>query len=156
MSDVNPIPITPSTVSKITIKPQVKSATPDIVLFNDDTVPIEVMSDLIFEDIGGQELLSISRSDTINGQEISYQPIKNLTAIQQQYNPNNILGLQTTSDKYFSNFSIKFDARIPSTGPNVYIEDVTGDLIIDVANMADDEQVEVEITVSGTIYEVTI
>ena len=119
MSDVNPIPITPSTVSKITIKPQVKSATPDIVLFNDDAVPIEVMSDLIFEDIGGQELLSISRSDTINGQEISYQPIKNLTAIQQQYNPNNVLGLQATSDKYFSNFSIKFENRLPSTGPNV-------------------------------------
>ena len=156
MSDVNPIPITPSTVSKITIKPQVKRATPDIVLFNDDAVPIEVMSDLIFEDIGGQELLSISRSDTINGQEISYQPIKNLTAIQQQYNPNNVLGLQATSDKYFSNFSIKFENRLPSTGPNVYIESSTGDLVINVADMAEDEQVEVEITLSGTIYEVTI
>ena len=70
MSDVNPTPITPSTVSKITIKPQVKSATPDIVLFNDDTVPIETMTDLIFEKIGGQELINIARSDTINGQKL--------------------------------------------------------------------------------------
>jgi hypothetical protein len=70
----------------------VKTATPDIVLFDDSALPIEVMTDLIFENIGGQELISITRSDIVNGQKISYQPIKNLSSIQQQYNSKQHIG----------------------------------------------------------------
>ena len=58
------------------------------------------MSDLIFENIGGQELINIARTDTINGQKILYQPIKNINSINQEYGPNNIVGLQKTSDKF--------------------------------------------------------
>ena len=115
------------------------------------------MFDLIFENIGGQELINIVRSDTVNGQKIIYQPIKNLSSIQQQYNPNNILGLQQTSDKYFAGFSIKLEDKIPEEGSgingnNVYIEP-NGDLVIELININDDEQVEVQITLNGTIYE---
>jgi hypothetical protein len=138
--------------------PPVKTAPIDTVLFNDDELPIEVMTDLIFEDIGGHELINIARNDIVNGQEVSYQPIKNLSSIQQQYNPNNILALQATSDKYFSNFSIKLENKIPlpGTGPNgshIYIDSTTGNLVIEAINLESDEQIEVEITVSGTIYE---
>jgi hypothetical protein len=124
-------------------------------------MPIDIMSDLIFEDIGGQELINIARNDIVNGQTISYQPIKNLSSLQQQYNPNNILSLQQTSDKYFANFSIKLDERIPTqgSGPNgeyVYLEEGTGDLIIEVVNMPSSEQVDVEITLDGTIYQAVL
>lgn len=140
--------------------PPIKTATPDIILFDEEAVPIEVMSDLIFEDIGGQELISIVRSDTVNGQKIIYQPIKNLSSIQQQYNPNNILGLQQTSDKYFAGFSIKLEDKIPNqgngvNGKNVYLEE-NGDLVIELVNINDDEQVEVQITLNGTIYEANL
>jgi hypothetical protein len=116
------------------------------------------MTDLIFENIGGQELINIARNDIVNGQKVSYQPIKNLSSIQQQYNPNNILGIQNTSDKYFSNFPIKFENKVPNNGngpngSNIYIESTTGNLIIETVNMENDEQIEVEITVSGIIYE---
>jgi alpha-L-arabinofuranosidase len=116
------------------------------------------MSDLIFENIGGHELINIARNDTINGQTISYQPIKNLTSIQQQYNPNNVVALQNTSDKYFANFSIKLETKLPEEGAGpdaayVYIEDSTGDLIIELINLEPDEQIEVQISLSGTIYE---
>ena len=136
----------------------VKTATPDIVLFDDSALPIEVMTDLIFENIGGQELISITRSDIVNGQKISYQPIKNLSSIQQQYNPNNILGLQQTSDKFFAGFSIKLEDKIPeigsgTDGENVYFDASTGDLIIEFINLNNDEQIETQITVNGTIYE---
>lgn len=139
----------------------VKSSEIDAILFNDDTVPVEIMTDLLFENIGGQEILSIARNDTVNGQRISYQPIKNLTLIQQQYNPNNIIAQQATSDKYFANFTIKFDTKVPvvGTGPNgehVYIDPFTGDLVIDVVNSREDEEVEVQIATSGTIYEVEL
>lgn len=137
--------------------PPVKTSTPDIILFDEESVPIEVMSDLIFENIGGQELISITRSDIVNGQKIIYQPIKNLYSIQQQYNPGNILGLQQTSNKYFAGFSIKLEDKIPENGngidgKNVYIEP-NGDLIVEFINLNEDEQVEVQITLNGTIYE---
>ena len=163
-NSISATPLTPSTiglaVSSSNINP-VLTAPIDTILFNDDSVPIEIMSDLIFENIGGQELINIARNDTVNGQTILYQPIKNLTAVQQQYNPNNIVSLQATSDKYFQNFSIKFDEKVPTTGTgpggsHVYIDPETGELVVEAVNMAEDEQIELEITISGTIYEADI
>jgi hypothetical protein len=157
-----PTPATPATVSPAVVAAvvatPVKTAPIDTVLFNDEEVPIEVMSDLIFEDIGGHELINIARNDIINGQDISYQPIKNLTSLQQQYNPNNILSVQSTSDKYFSNFAIKLENKTPNVGngpfgSNVYIDTLTGNMVVDAINLETDEQIEIEITLSGTIYE---
>ncbi len=165
---VDPIPLTPSTfssqpsnispVTQTPPPPPVKTAPIDTILFDEEAVPIQIMSDLIFENIGGQELINIARNDTVNGQQIIYQPIKNLTQIQQQYNPNNIVALQATSDKYFQNFAIKFETKVPQqgTGPDgshIYIDPETGSLVVEAVNMQEDEQIEVEITTGGTIYE---
>jgi hypothetical protein len=158
-------PITPSTIPTVMSPaatqpppPPVKTAPIDTVLFDDEGTPIEVMTDLIFENIGGHELINIARNDIVNGQQVSYQPIKNLSSIQQQYNPNNIISLQSTSDKYFANFSIKLENKIPQpgTGPNgahVYLDQNTGNMIVEAINLESDEQIQVEITTSGTIYE---
>ena len=158
MVDANPnIPVVvPSSSSD-----GVKIATKDIVLYNDESTPIEVMTDLIFENIGGQEIINIARNDIINGQLVIYQPIKNLTSINFQYNPQNILGLQDTSEEYFKKFPIKLENTIPNvgTGPNgetVYIEESTGNLIVNVINLNKDEQVEIEILNSGSIFSDTI
>jgi hypothetical protein len=164
---ISSTPVTPSSFSTIapvaTAVPPipVKTAPIDTILFDNDSVPIEIMTDLIFENIGGQELINIARNDTVNGQTVIYQPIKNLTAIQQQYNPNNIVSLQATSDKYFQNFSIKFDEKVPvePTGPagaHVYVDPETGELVVEAVNMLEDEQIELEVTASGTIYEADI
>lgn len=139
----------------------VKIATPDLKVFSDELIPIEIMTDLIFEDIGGTELINISRNDLINGQNTLYQPIKNISSIFFQYNPNNILGLQDTSDTIFKNFPIKFSNKVPNfgTGPNgeiVYIEEGTGNLIINLVNMEKNEQVDVEILTTGTVFNGTI
>jgi hypothetical protein len=157
------IPDTPYTDSKGSDK-DIKIATRDIVLLSDDQVPIEVMTDLIFEDIGGQEMINIARNDIINGQDVIYQPIKNLTSLFFQYNPQNILSLQDTSQMIFRTFPISLENRIPNigTGPNgeiVYLDPTTGNLVINVINLAKDEQIEVQIQINGdrfndTIYEV--
>lgn len=141
--------------------PSIKIATPDLVLFDNASVPIEVMSDLIFENIGGQELINISRNDMVNGQDVVYQPIKNLTALYLQYNPQNVLALQNTSATYFKNFPIKLENKIPNvgTGPNgeiVYLEQETGNIIINVINLDKDEVVEIQILNSGSILDGTI
>lgn len=149
-------PLSTSVSNKIPASPT-KTAPIDTVLFDDSSMSIEIMADLIFEDIGGHELINIARNDIINGQQISYSPIKNLGLIQQKYNPNNILGLQATSEKYFANFAIKFEEKVPLVGngpdgSNVYIEESTGDLIIEGVNINKDELFEVEISLNGTIY----
>lgn len=143
------VPITPTDESV-----SVKSATPEIILLDDGNLPIEIMTDLIFEDIGGQELIDISRNDLINGETTSYQLIKNLSLLQQQYNPNNILGLQQTSDKYFENFPIKLNLRAEST--NIYRDPNTGNIVIELNDLSSDEEVEVQIATSGIIDEVDL
>lgn len=139
----------------------VKPATPDIILFNDDVVPIEIMTDLIFENIGGQELINIVRSDLVDGQNVLYQPIKNLSNVYFQYNPQNILSLQDIDYNYFKKFPINFNSKVPEcgTGPDcsiVYIDAETGDLIINVINLARDEQVEISIISDGVVLDDTI
>ena len=161
MSTVSSTPNLPS-VNPTTAKDgSVKSATPDIILFNDETTPIEIMTDLIFENIGGQELINIIRTDIINGQDLNYQPIKNLTSLYLQYNPQNILSLQDTDYNYFKKFQINFAGKIPvcGTGPDcsiVYIDPETGNLVINVVNLGRDEQVEVSIVSDGVVLDDTI
>lgn len=161
---ITPVPLSSTAAQAIPtiFKTAIKTATPDIVQFNDEDIVsnAEIITDLLFENIGGQELINIARYDTVNGQSISYQPIKNLNIIQQEYNPNNILKLQKTSDRIFANFPIKLENKIPNqaSGPNaknVYL-DANGDLVIELINIEADEQVEVQITSSGTIYEADI
>lgn len=138
-----------------------KIATPDLILFKDDQVPIELMTDLIFENIGSQEIINISRNDMLNGTDVLYQPIKNITSLRYQYNPQNILNLQDNADTYFKNFLIKFEDKVPvvGNGPEgspVYIDTLTGNLVIDLVNLNSDEQVEVQILNSGSVLNGTI
>ena len=150
---------TAATVTEV--RPAIKPATPELVSLGSESLPIDYMTDLLFEDIGGQELINISRGDTINGLDILYQPIKNIASILFQYNPQNILRLQDTSASYFRNFPINLENRIPDcgTGPNcniVYLDTDTGDIVINVINLENNEQVEVQIMSSGSILNDTI
>jgi hypothetical protein len=138
----------------------VKAANLDTVLFNDEEFSSEFLVDLLFESVAGQELLTIARNDTVNGQGVVYQPIKNLNILQDSYNPTKLLAVYDTSDSFFGAFAIDFISKIPSvgTGPggkNYYFTDL-GDLVIEVVNVANDEQVEFQIADSGTIEELGI
>jgi len=156
----------------------IKIATPDLIIRDSEVMSIEIMTDLIFEDIGGQELATISRHDLVNGQKVVYAPIKNLTDLYLQYNPNNILRLQQ-SDSYFKSLSISIMDHLPVCGngydiienplepdknkwtkvPNcksIYVDPISGDLIINLVNLKDGVQAEVQLLTSGEIYDATI
>jgi hypothetical protein len=159
----------------------VKIATPDLIIQDQDIMSIEIMTDLIFEDIGGYELATISRHDLVNGQKVVYSPIKNLTDLYLQYNPNNILRLQS-ADSYFKSLPISifdhlpvcgtgYDISPPDSKPNetdktkwtktpncksVYIDPLSGDLIINLVNVKEGEQAEVQILNSGDVFSATI
>ena len=139
----------------------IKTAPIDTVEFVDEALSAELLLDLLFEDVGGQELLTIARNDTVNGQDVVYQPFKNLGILQEIYNPTNLLKLQETSDKIFSNFTINLRDKIPKVGSglngaNYYLDLTAGDGIIEFINLKSDEQVEIQIVSAGIIEDVGI
>lgn len=153
----------------------VKAATPDLLIDSGTVEEIEILSQLFIEEIGGQELINISRHDLINGQNLSYSPIKNITRIASRYSSNNIIPIQNNSSSIFNNFSIKLDEYLPPSGENssgqylssigtgpagqpIYIDPANGNLVINVVNLRKDEQVEIQIIrnknlINATIYE---
>ncbi len=146
---------------KVDPKDAIKVASPSLIQLSNPTLSLEAMVEIGFQDIGGQELINISRSDAINGQDIIYSIIKNLKSVLLEYNSNNIIKLQGTSDNYFKNFSIRLEQKLPKdgTGPNketVYIEESTGNLVINLINLERGEQVEIEIINQGETFDDTI
>ena len=156
-------PVTPwvSDFGRSTQTNSTKVALPNAVDEFTDPIAYEAMYELIFQDIGGQELINISRSDAINGQNIMYSIVKNLKNMMLDYNPNNIIKLGGTSDVLFKNFSIRLEDKLPryGSGPDgsiVYLEQYSGNVIIDLVNLDDEEEVEIEIISQGEYFDDTI
>jgi hypothetical protein len=141
----------------------VKTATPDI-LVDSGTIPVELMQDLLFEDIGGQELLMVSRHDTIIGQPVAYQPIKNLNEISLQYNSDNIIFMPESIKNYFKNFNISLQNNVPvveedgeeiDLSPNTYASN-NGSLVLEFKNLGQNQQVEIQILDKSALFDDTI
>jgi hypothetical protein len=128
----------------------VKQADPDIVLFNDEAISPELLLQLQYEDVAGIELINISRSDIIDGQNVSYSPIAQLSSLRRRYNPNNIIALPSTSSDAFSRFGIDLILR----GIKEPYFNENGDLVIEIDEVLEDEIIEAEIDTSGTINRV--
>ena len=144
---------TPSTPNN-----SIKTATPDLIQFNDSDIPIEFMTDLMFENIGGQEILSVSRNDLVNGQKVVYSPIKNLSQLSLVNGPQTMFLMPESTEAQFKNFPIKLEEKIPEIGSNVsenevlniiYVDEITEDLIVNVINMLPSEQVELQVLNGG-------
>lgn len=151
---VSPIPEIP--VTQYTPMRSIKPSTPDVIQFNKENVPIDVMTELLFEDIGGQEILTLSRNDLINGQSVIYSPIKNLAALNTKYNPKNLFVIPATSQAYFASFAIKLEDKVPDSDslpaetPNlVYVDNTSRDLIVYVTSMTSGENVEIQVLSEG-------
>lgn len=148
-------PATPEPESSSDSSSSVKIATPDIILDSGIVMSEEIMARLLFEEIGGQEIINVSRSDLVNGQSVVYKPIKNLSTVQALYNPKSILALQNTSDDYFNNYGLKILNYLPSTGStdtgNTVYLDGSGNLVIELVNVGEKQLVEVQIMTSGNV-----
>ena len=158
-------------------KSPVKIATPQYVKFDRDKEgDAEIDQDFIklifFEQINGLALLSLTNSAKLDTGTISYQPIANMAETIRALNPKNIIALQDTSDKYFLNFPIKLETKIPDVGngpngTNVYREDQVGiwpavldprrgAIIIEAINLGVRESIQIETLQSGTIYKTNL
>lgn len=152
---INSTPDTPEAVVSTTGITNIKSATPDLIDFDTSYVPVDYISSLIFETVGAQELIGITRADLVNGQSLLYTPIKNLTNISKQYSPENIFTVPINAKSEFANFAIKLENYFPEfgTGPNqetVYMDETTRNIVVNVINMRNNELVEIEVLNHGT------
>jgi hypothetical protein len=159
MSELNATPNIP-VVRERSKDNSIKAATPDLIVRDKNGQPIEYLTDLLYEQIGGQEILSVSRADLINGQNVIYTPIKNISNISSRYNSQNIFYVDGTWEEYFSNFAIKLENYVPNSGSGpensiIYIEitgDNSADLIIEFQNLPNNLEVEVQTMFSGQLF----
>lgn len=98
----------------------VKIAQPDLILFDAESVDAEILQDLIFEDIGGIELATVERSDTINGERVLYNVISDLTRVYSEFNPLNILEDTLFNNAYVNQFQINLSNRLTPFTTGVY------------------------------------
>jgi hypothetical protein len=128
----------------------VKQATPDIVIFDQSTIDIEYLTNTFFEEFGGHELIKISRSDLIDGKQVSYNPIKNLSRLNQKYNPNNVIAIAPFQQN-LSSYAIDLILRGIH---EPYVDRENGYLVIEIDNVKSNESIEVEIATDGTMNRV--
>ena len=141
--------------------PPVKVPDRDVVDLAISPVDAQTMQNLLFENIGANELTKFVRHDTVEGINPYYDIISNLSDIKRKFDPANIISLQKNNASFFDIYPIKLEYKIPdevylrenNITDYVYI-DTNGDLVIELTNMQDFEVVEVQVDTNGTIYEV--
>jgi hypothetical protein len=147
-STPSPTPPSPWITTPSSVSPQgVKQADPDVVLFGDEPIGPELLLQLQYEDVAGIELINISRSDIVDGQNVSYSPVTQLSSLRRSFNSNNIIALPSTSSDIFSRFGIDLVLRGIR---KPYFND-NGDLVIEIDQVLENEVIEAEVDTSGTI-----
>lgn len=141
--------------------PPVRVPERDVIELLNQTVDSETIENLLFENIGANELTKFVRHDTVEGLNPYYNIISNLSDVKRKFNPASLISLQKNDSSLFDLYAIKLQDKVPTDdylADNNLIDYVyfneNGDLIIEVVNMSDSEVVEVEIDRNGTIYEV--
>jgi hypothetical protein len=167
-SNLDAIPLTVAAQTRLSlIAPGIKVSRPDIIL-QDESLPVDTISELFVQDLGSQEILNLSRHDLINGNQEQYSLISNANRINQKFNPLNIISIPGKLSEVFKNFAIELQNHAPDFGTDdnvttseqvrdrVYISSITGNLVIDVVNLNTNDRVEVEILTSGEVINDTM
>jgi hypothetical protein len=105
-------------------------------------------------EIGGSELLEITRVGAVDGINQDYLPLTGLADTNMDNDPLKIIALQNTDEQYFKQFSVSLNRYIPDegTGENgeiVYIDSdrtssTYSSLIINTLNLRPEERLEIE------------
>lgn len=143
----------------------IKSATPDIIIEDPSEIPIELIQQLVFEDIGSQELLLLARHDNLSGQNVAYRTISNLQDVAIKYGPETLLYASESFKDYFKNFGILLESVVPeiledgqviNAAPNMYVNQSDGSVTIEFKDFRAGYEVELEIVESSNVFDDTI
>lgn len=150
-----PPPTPPSpwlTTPTFIAKSGVKQADPDIVLDPEIDTTGDYIVERFFEELGGTELINLSRHDLIDGINVSYNPIANLSRLRQRFNPNNIIALDVLYQDEFARSSIDLISR----GIYQPYFDDEGNLVVEIDIIRPEENIEVQISESGTVTRIEL
>jgi hypothetical protein len=130
----------------------------DVLEFNRTDVSPSGIATLLFEAVGGTEIISLVRRDTVEGQNPYYDLISNLSSITKQYEPTQLIARQKPNQTIFDLYAIDLNRKIPTVSSlrdkklqNFFYIDTNGDLVVELDNMFPDELIQLEIAGSGTI-----
>jgi hypothetical protein len=163
------------TIFRYLDKNPVRIATSNLFI-DTSSVPIDYMVGVIFEEIGGQELIGYSMEDFSGDENIS--PIKDITKINERYSPYNIFPmarttqlpstagspeltldlrdylLEVSDETLFVNkeaFSLG-DRSISLANPNVYIDPEWQNILIDLQDSAEGLILELDLVRFGDTF----
>lgn len=108
------------------------------------------IADLYINDISAQELISFSRENHIDQENLNYQPIKNLPQINKEKELLKVLGLQSIDRQYFDGFPLDLTYYLPDDLNNVYFNKTTQKLEITLVNLGN-YKVEIEFILSDGV-----
>jgi hypothetical protein len=141
--------------------PPVRVPDRDVVELSTFSPDAETIINLLFENIGANELTKFVRHDTVEGTNPYYDIISNLSDIKRRFDPSTLISLQKSNLSNFDIYPIKLQDKIPDEKylqenniPDYIFFAENGDLVIEVVNMSDSEIVEVQIDTNGTIYQI--
>lgn len=162
MAELQPVPPTPTNWSYSSrselISAGVMEARPDVIIPQETAVPTEILVDLLFEDIGGEEILSFARNDLVNGNTLAPQLISNINRIAQKMSSLNILPSKGTIVDTFSEYPLQLQKYLPSSLDEAVYIDEDFNVVIEFQNsLPETYDIEVELisfedSFNGTIY----
>ena len=130
----------------------IKQAQPDIVIDPEIDTTGDYIVERFFEELGGQELINLSRHDLIDGINVVYNPIANLSRLRQRFNPNNII----ESDFLSQNESRNATIEIISRGMYEPVFDNQGRLVVEIDIIRPEENIEVQVSISETLTRIEL
>lgn len=146
----------------------IKIPTRDIVNIESQPTSASEIDFLLFRQIGGTELITLVRNDTISSEDLLYSVISDVNKTKVNFDPSLLLTNKASYQSLFNSFQIKLTEKIPEENlfelndPD-YIPDSSlltnaywdgESLIIEVNNLRDTELLEIEIESDGKIYRV--
>lgn len=143
----------------------IKVADPQYILSIDPAATIEEMQNTLWQNIGGHEIISLARRDLVDGKNINYNLISDLSKLFAEYNPKTILSIENSSPLYFNAFGIKFEKYLPSIDDlhkidpaldNPISVDGYNNITIYVSNIKDSHEVEVQSLTAAELLRDTI
>lgn len=134
----------------------VKVATPDLIIFDPNATSADAMADLIFENIGGEELLEISRSDLINSANVIFPRIKNVVRVVPPEAIDQMGGYSDTADDDTNNYSLSLASYVPLYLDPIEIDQDSGSILINTVNMTPELQIEVQFVANAKLFDDTI
>lgn len=151
-SSTPPSPYWITTPSSTTGRSGIKQADPDIVLDPEINTTGDYIVERFFEELGGTELISLSRHDLIDGIDVTYSPIANLSRLRRRFNPNNIIAIDFLSENEFTRTSIDLLSR----GIYEPYFDNDGNLVVEIDIIKPEENIETEVSSSGTVSRIEL